>query len=100
VRSLVAEVSISLNRFKRPPARYALARLPDIHANLPLCKLLASLLNVTIHRVHPQVYATATSLVELVSQPEFFHQELALVLTNLTTVFMGSCSCRFIMSVD
>lgn len=78
----------------RPPARYALARLPDIYANLPLSKLLASLLNMTVNRVYPQVYSTAASLVDLVSQTDFFHQELGLVLTKLTTVFMGS-SLRF-----
>ncbi|RXW22328.1 hypothetical protein EST38_g3535 [Candolleomyces aberdarensis] len=77
-----------------PPARYALARLPDIHASLPLSKLLAGLVNVTLNRVHPQVYATATSLVELVSQPDFFHQELALVLTKLATVFMDRFRLR------
>ncbi|KAF5315525.1 hypothetical protein D9611_004818 [Ephemerocybe angulata] len=72
----------------RPPARYALARLSESHATHPLSKLLATLLNVTTNRNHSKVYATATTLVELISQPGFFDQDLAMVLTKLTTVFM------------
>lgn len=77
-----------------PSARFALVRLSDHHGNHPLTKLLSSLLQATTNRNHPKVYENATAVVDLVSQPGFFNQDLALVLTKLTTVFMDRFRMR------
>jgi COP9 signalosome complex subunit 8 len=73
----------------RPPARYALQRLPDSLSSLPLSRALSALIIYTMNRQHAQLYEQATALMNLVSQPDFFDKDLGSLIHTLTTAFLG-----------
>ncbi|TFK30058.1 hypothetical protein FA15DRAFT_663393 [Coprinopsis marcescibilis] len=77
-----------------PPARQALERLPGPLSDLPLVKLLATLTSVTQARQHAQVYATVALLHDLLNKPDFFDQELAMILTKLVAQFAENFRTR------
>ncbi|GLB34789.1 putative CSN8/PSMD8/EIF3K family protein [Lyophyllum shimeji] len=72
------------------PARFALMRLPDDVSSSPLAKALIELLASTWERKHASVYSRAENLFDLVHQPDFFHEKLASILTDLVASFVES----------
>lgn len=74
---------------RSPPARYALTRLPDNLASLPLSQALLDLVASASERKHVKVYTRAESLFNLVSEPDFFDAKLASVIAEMVTTFVG-----------
>jgi len=70
------------------PARYALIRLPDSLASHPLSRALTTLVTSAMNRQHTMVYDQATSLQNLVSQPDFIDKDLASVIVTLLSAFI------------
>jgi COP9 signalosome complex subunit 8 len=79
----------------RPPARYALTRLPHALANHALPQALFSLLAATWDRKHTSVYQRSQELADVVSAPVFFSQPLATLVRNLNERFIGNSSRTF-----
>jgi len=77
-----------------PPARYALLRLPETLASLPLSQALLALVTSTINREHANIYEQAETLHVLVSQPDFFDKDLATMLQALLVAFLDSFRLR------
>jgi COP9 signalosome complex subunit 8 len=73
----------------RPPARYALMRLPENLASFPLSRALMALVTATTNREHAKIYEQAETLHVLVSQPDFSDQDLAPIVQALLLVFLG-----------
>lgn len=73
----------------RPPARYALLRLPENLASYPLSRALMALVTSTANREHAKIYEQAETLQALVTQPDFFDKDLASILQALLVVFLG-----------
>jgi len=81
-----------------PPARFALLRLPDNLSSLPLARALNLLVVYAMNRQHAQLYEQITVLKNLVSQSDFFDQELGHQIVDLATVFMEHfCERTFIL---
>lgn len=80
--------------YRRTPARYALLRLPDNLASLPLSRALSALVTATVNRQHSAVYDHANTLNTVVSHPDFTDKELAGVISQLLSVFIGEYSTR------
>lgn len=72
-----------------PPARHALARLPENLTTLPLVKALASLVASVWDRKHANVYSRAEHLFTMVTQPDFLDPKLASVMAHMVTTFAG-----------
>ncbi|CAA7271588.1 unnamed protein product [Cyclocybe aegerita] len=72
------------------PARYALQRLPDNLTSHPLARALMALAVLTINREHAKVYDGAAALVNLVSQPDFMDRDLASIISQLLSAFLGN----------
>ncbi|PPQ93228.1 hypothetical protein CVT25_015226 [Psilocybe cyanescens] len=72
------------------PARYALLRLPDNLASLPLSRALSALVTATVNRQHSAVYDHANTLNTVVSHPDFTDKELAGVISQLLSVFIDT----------
>jgi COP9 signalosome complex subunit 8 len=73
-----------------PPAHYALTRLPDNLASLPLSQALLLLLSSALERKHARVYSRAEHLFNMVRQPEFLDTKLASVIADMVTTFVES----------
>ena len=73
----------------RPPARYALTRLPDKLAAHPLSQALFNLLAATSERRYEHIYSRAESLMRHARQPDF-DQKLGEVVISMATAFIGS----------
>lgn len=73
----------------RPPARYALTRLPDKLAAHPLSQALFGLLASTSERLYEHIYSRAESLFRYAQQPDFPDQKLGEVVASMTKVFVG-----------
>jgi len=71
-----------------PPARYALVRLPDNLASLPLSHALMALVTSAMNREHATIYNQAAALNNLVSQPDFMDKELASAISNLLSAYI------------
>lgn len=91
---------LTSHKADRPPARYALLRLPDSLISLPLTRALSALVVYAMNRQHAQLYEQINILKSTVSQPDFFDQELGHQIVDLATVFTGNlskvydpCSC-------
>ncbi|KJA27156.1 hypothetical protein HYPSUDRAFT_63416 [Hypholoma sublateritium FD-334 SS-4] len=81
-----------------PPARYALLRLPDNLISLPLARALGALVIYAMNRQHAQLYEQINILKSIVSQPDFFDQELGHQVVDLATVFTERfCERTFIL---
>jgi COP9 signalosome complex subunit 8 len=75
--------------YQRPPARYALTRLPDKLAAQPLSQTLFGLLAATTERQYEHIYSRAESLVRSAQQPDFPDQQLGEVVVMMTKTFVG-----------
>ena len=76
-------------RWFRPPARYALMRLPENLASFPLSRALMALVISTTNREHAKIYEQAETLHALVAQPDFFDKDLASIVQALLAAFLG-----------
>lgn len=76
-------------RLFRPPARYALVRLPENLASLLVSRALMALVISTTNREYAKIYEHAETLHGLVAQPDFFDKDLASILQPLIGVFLG-----------
>jgi COP9 signalosome complex subunit 8 len=74
----------------RPPARYALTRLPDKLAVHPLSQALFGLLAATSERNYHHIYSRAESLFHHAQQPDFPDEKLGEVIASMTKAFVGS----------
>src|ERR1700691_6104962 len=89
-----------LNRH-RPPARYALTRLPEKLAAHPLSQALFGLLAATSERQYEHIYSRAESLFHYAQQPDFLDPKLGDVVALMTKAFVGSSrQLWFIDSID
>jgi len=71
------------------PARYALLRLPDNLASLPLSRAIMALVTSAMNREHAAIYNQAAALNNLVSQPDFMDKDLGSAISNLLSAFIG-----------
>jgi len=69
-------------------ARYALLRLPDNLASLPLPRALMALVISAMNRQHAAVYDQAGALRSLVLHPDFIDKDLASIIANLLSAFI------------
>lgn len=76
-------------RLFRPPARYALIRLPENLSSFLISRALMALVISTTNREHAKVYDQAETLHGLVAQPDFFDKDLASIVQPLLEVFLG-----------
>lgn len=74
----------------RPPARYALTRLPDKLAAHPLSQALFGLLAATLERNYDHIYSRAESLFHYAQQSDFPDEKLGEVVASMTKAFVGS----------
>ncbi|KAJ7112385.1 COP9 signalosome [Mycena crocata] len=77
-----------------PPARCALARLPNNFNSAPVVKQLLALLASTSERKYANVYTRAQALRELVSQPDFHDTSLGSILAVMIDFFLESFRTR------
>ncbi|KAJ7940203.1 COP9 signalosome [Mycena leptocephala] len=77
-----------------PPARCALMRLPNNLATSPLGKQLLSLLASTSERKYANVYSRSQTLLEHVSQSDFFDTSLGAVLGLMIASFLDAFRTR------
>lgn len=85
-------------RLFRPPARYALMRLPENLASFIMSRALMALVISTTNREHAKVYEQAETLHGLVAQPDFFDKDLASIVQPLLAVFLGIYSWRLLLT--
>lgn len=76
-------------RLFRPPARFALVRLPENLSSFLISRALMALVISTTNREHAKVYDQAETLHGLVAQPDFFEKDLASIVQPLLEVFLG-----------
>ncbi|KAA1469378.1 hypothetical protein DENSPDRAFT_928083 [Dentipellis sp. KUC8613] len=79
-----------LIRDEVPPARFALTRLPNSIAVLPLSQALFGVLASTSERKYENVYTRAERLYEMTQASDFPDADLASVISGLTTNFVES----------
>ncbi|KAI1794656.1 hypothetical protein LXA43DRAFT_995991 [Ganoderma leucocontextum] len=72
------------------PARYALTRLPNALAALPISQGLFSLLASVSERKYTQIYPRAQALREMVSAPDFPNAELGQLLVGMIDAFVDA----------
>jgi hypothetical protein len=75
---------------RRPPARYALSRVPETLKQHPLRQLLLALVTSVWERRHSSVYAYSADLVKMFEEQDFSQNQISLVLNNLLTAFLGN----------
>jgi len=71
------------------PARFALLRLPDNLASLPLSRAIMTLATSAMNREHATVYEQAATLNNLVSQPDFMDKDLGSAISHLLSAFIA-----------
>ena len=76
-------------RLFRPPARYALMRLPENLTSFHMSRALMALVVSTTNREHAKVYEQAETLHGLVAEPDFFDKDLASIVQPLLAIFLG-----------
>lgn len=76
-------------RLFRPPARYALIRLPENLSSFLITRALMALVISTTNREHAKVYDQAETLHGLVAQSDFFDSDLTSIVQPLLEVFLG-----------
>ena len=76
-------------RLFRPPARYALMRLPENLSSFLLSRALMALVISTTNREHAMVYDQVDTLHVLVAQPDFFDKDLASFVQPLLEALLG-----------
>jgi COP9 signalosome complex subunit 8 len=84
----------------RPPARYALSRLPEGLSATPLAKSLWGLVASAWDRKHANVYSRSGSLFKLVDQADFFDRKLATVIAAMVTTFVGEHSFQSLVILE
>ncbi|KAF8892433.1 hypothetical protein BD779DRAFT_1509060 [Infundibulicybe gibba] len=77
-----------------PSARFALLRLPDKLASLPLSKALSNLLASAWERKHSHVYVKAEILFNMASQSDFPDAKFGSLIAEMVTVFVESFRSR------
>ncbi|KAH9984735.1 hypothetical protein BJV74DRAFT_847876 [Russula compacta] len=95
VNDLLAEFDPSLYfcltiNFHRPSAKFALMRLPDAIAALPLARAVLNLFASVWERRYEHVYSRGEALFNFAQQGDFAHTEVVRVLTTLVTAFIES----------
>ncbi|KAJ7766780.1 COP9 signalosome [Mycena metata] len=73
-----------------PPARFALARLPNNLGSMPLSRQLFGLLASTSERKYNNVYVRAQGLQQLVGQADFLDASLGAVLGTMLEAFLNA----------
>ncbi|KAI0247075.1 COP9 signalosome [Lactifluus subvellereus] len=73
-----------------PPAKFALMRLPDTVASLPLAQAVLNLFASVWERRYEHVYPRGDALFNLARQTDFSQAEVGGVLTSLVTTFTES----------
>lgn len=76
----------------RPSAKFALIRLPDAVASLPLARAMLNLFASVWERRYEHVYSRGEALFGLARQGDFPHAEMSGVLAALVTACVGKCS--------
>uniref|UniRef100_A0A8H8CNR9 CSN8/PSMD8/EIF3K domain-containing protein n=1 Tax=Psilocybe cubensis TaxID=181762 RepID=A0A8H8CNR9_PSICU len=73
-----------------PAALYALLRLPENLAFLPVTKAFSALVTATMNRQHSNVYDQVNTLNALVANHDFVDKELSAVISQLLSVFIDN----------
>jgi hypothetical protein len=73
----------------RPSAKFALMRLPDAVASLPLAQAVLNLFASVWERRYEHVYPRGEALFNLARQADFSQAEVGRVLASLVTTFTG-----------
>ncbi len=81
-------------KLHRPSAKFALLRLPNAVASLPLARATLNLFASVWERRYEHVYSRGEALFNLAQQGDFSHTEVAGVFTSLVTAFIGKCGVR------
>src|SRR6266851_3475176 len=76
-------------KIHRPSAKFALMRLPDVVASLPLARAMLNLFASVWERRYEHVYSRGEALFNLARQGDVLHTEVSGVLTTLVTHFIG-----------
>ncbi|KAH9997478.1 hypothetical protein BJV77DRAFT_1065107 [Russula vinacea] len=84
VNDLLAEFNL------RPSAKFALLRLSDAVASLPLARAMLNLFASVWERRYENVYSRCEALFNLAQQGDSLHAEVTGVFTSLVTAFIGS----------
>jgi len=80
-----------------PSAKFALMRLPDVVASLPLARAMLNLFASVWERRYEHVYSRGEALFNLARQGDVLHTEVSGVLTALVTDFIESFRQRTIV---
>ncbi|KAF8503796.1 COP9 signalosome [Russula emetica] len=80
-----------------PSAKFALLRLPDAVASLPLARATLNLFASVSERRYEHIYSRGEALFNLAQQGDFSHTEVAGVFTSLVTAFIESFRQRTVV---